>query len=97
MKITILENFVKEQKRDQHEMRNLILKLQEFSKQNVIEIPVEMDVPKEIYEIPIQLEIGSEREFYEIPVEMELQRDVCDFSVQTDDIGSDIRYVGGCT
>ena len=30
-------------------MKNLIFKLEEFSRQNVIEIPVEMDVPKEIY------------------------------------------------
>jgi hypothetical protein len=28
------------------EMKNLILKLEEFSRQNVIEIPVEMDLPK---------------------------------------------------
>ncbi len=36
----------------------------------------------------------EDRDFYEIPIEIELQRDACDISIQTDDLGaSEIRIV----
>jgi hypothetical protein len=53
-----------------------------------------MEVPKEIYEIPVEMHMEEDRKFYEIPIEMDLQRESCDISIQTDDYGaSDIRIV----
>ncbi len=39
------------------------------------------------------MDFGGEREFYEIPVEMILHKEQCDMSMQTDDLGSDVRVI----